>query len=169
MKSLLELNRRDPAFRDRRPDPYRAPEPPGPIEAGFERALPWIFAAAGGLALGAVVLLLVVVGYDLRMPFVTPGDEQRFIHRLEMAARNYELDYGALPPADRVGSASLATALATLSPSGQLHLFVEPGMLDAQGNLLTPSGRPVHYRPGISVTRWGFALWADDGPDNFRR
>jgi hypothetical protein len=164
VKSLLELSRRDAAFRERRPDPYRAPPPvPGPVERAVERFLPATLATAAGLCLGMLGVAAFLGNLEPRSRWTAPpDDDRRFLNRLEAAVLRYEDDTGALPPADPVGSAALVQALTTPTPSGQLHGRFEPGQLDGDGYLRTPSGWIVHYRGPTTQGRWGFVLWAGD-------
>ena len=88
--------------------------------------------------------------------------EQRYLYRLESVIRDYEEEWGVLPPASTTGSAPLVRALTTPTPSGQILWRVEPGDLDAAGNLKTPAGRIVRYGGPDNSGRYGFVLWVAD-------
>jgi hypothetical protein len=65
------------------------------------------------------------------------------VENLRLALRNFEADNGADPPS---GNANLVKALATPGPKKLPYFEFAKGMLNAEGEVLDPWGRPFVYR-----------------------
>jgi hypothetical protein len=159
MKSLDDVGGRHPEFRDRKPDlpPLPPPEPeppPGPSRVPFPRLMAWFFVFLG--------LVAFVLSVSFAMRLARYRAEEQMLEMLNFAVKQYQVDYGVLPPGDGLGSAGLARALNSPGPRGAPYLDPGEGWTDAAGNLLIRGGALVRYRaPGIFGE---FELWADPPP-----
>ena len=87
------------------------------------------------------------------------------VENLGLALRNYEADLGADPP---TGNANLVKALSVPGPKKLPYFEFVKGMLNADGEVLDPWGRPIVYRvvPGGAPGSVDLYSTGPDGKDD---